>query len=173
MHTLWANTYACHFFGITKKHVNSHKCFALLGNEDSLCAECPVIKTLQTGKEQKAEISAPSGRVWFVRSYPVKDTHGNVSGVIEIVRDIAECNHRRDAVVFRNRSSLLTEREREVMQLVAEGCQNKNIGAKLGISPKTVEIHRGRVMTKLQIKSTAELVRYVTKHEIFGEFLTE
>jgi FixJ family two-component response regulator len=53
----------------------------------------------------------------------------------------------------------LTPREREVMELVAVGKANKIIADDLGISPKTVEIHRGRVMEKLQVDSVAELVR--------------
>jgi two-component system response regulator FixJ len=53
----------------------------------------------------------------------------------------------------------LTPREREVMDLVIAGKPNKIIAADLGISPKTVEIHRGRVMEKIQVDSVAELVR--------------
>jgi len=53
----------------------------------------------------------------------------------------------------------LTPREREVMDHVIAGKPNKIIAADLGISPKTVEIHRGRVMEKLQLESVAELVR--------------
>jgi two-component system response regulator FixJ len=53
----------------------------------------------------------------------------------------------------------LTPREREVMELVIVGKPNKIIAADLDISPKTVEIHRGRVMEKLQVDSVAELVR--------------
>lgn len=53
----------------------------------------------------------------------------------------------------------LTPREREVMNLVISGKPNKIIAADLGISPKTVEIHRGRVMEKMQVDSVAELVR--------------
>jgi two-component system response regulator FixJ len=53
----------------------------------------------------------------------------------------------------------LTPRERQVMELVISGKPNKIIAADLGISPKTVEIHRGRVMEKMQVGSVAELVR--------------
>jgi two-component system, LuxR family, response regulator FixJ len=53
----------------------------------------------------------------------------------------------------------LTPREREVMELVIAGKPNKIIAADLGISPKTVEIHRGRVMEKTRAGSVAELVR--------------
>lgn len=55
--------------------------------------------------------------------------------------------------------SRLTPREREVMELVVAGKPNKVIAAELGLSPKTVEVHRARVMEKMQVDSLAELVR--------------
>jgi two-component system, LuxR family, response regulator FixJ len=66
---------------------------------------------------------------------------------------------RMEAAKFAALLTYLTPREREVMDLVIEGKQNKIIAADLGISPKTVEIHRGRVMEKMQVESVAELVR--------------
>ncbi len=54
----------------------------------------------------------------------------------------------------------LSPREREVLQLVAEGAPNKQVAAELGISIKTVEKHRHQVMAKLQIHHTAGLTRY-------------
>ncbi|MFT3828275.1 MAG: response regulator transcription factor [Opitutaceae bacterium] len=56
--------------------------------------------------------------------------------------------------------NLLTSREEEVLQLVAEGAANKQIAARLEISIKTVEKHRQRLMTKLDIHETAGLTRY-------------
>lgn len=56
--------------------------------------------------------------------------------------------------------NVLTSREEEVLQLVAEGAANKQIAARLGISIKTVEKHRQRLMTKLDIHETAGLTRY-------------
>ncbi len=59
------------------------------------------------------------------------------------------------------RMSSLTERERQVMDLVVEGKVNKEIAAALGLSKKTVEVHRANVMQKLQADSIAELVKQV------------
>ena len=53
----------------------------------------------------------------------------------------------------------LTRREREVMTLVVAGKANKVVAYELGISPKTVEVHRARVMSKLEVASLADLVR--------------
>jgi len=57
-----------------------------------------------------------------------------------------------------DRYDLLTERERQVYQLLAEGHSNKEIASRLGLSLHTVETHRTRIMEKLDVHSTAELV---------------
>ena len=56
--------------------------------------------------------------------------------------------------------SLLSQREREVLQLIAEGKTTKQIGQRLHISPKTVEGHRLRLMSKLNMDSVAQLTKY-------------
>ncbi len=58
----------------------------------------------------------------------------------------------------------LTPREREVMNLVVEGKLNKVIAADLKISPKTVELHRAKIMEKMEADSLAQLVRVVFTH---------
>jgi DNA-binding NarL/FixJ family response regulator len=64
------------------------------------------------------------------------------------------------------KSSRLTRREREVLQLLAEGQANKDIASTLGISPKTAETHRARIMAKLELHSISELVRYAIRNHI-------
>jgi two-component system response regulator NreC len=56
--------------------------------------------------------------------------------------------------------SVLTDREREVLQLIAEGKTTKRIAMELYVSPKTIEWHRSQLMKKLHIESIAELVKY-------------
>ena len=55
----------------------------------------------------------------------------------------------------------LTPREREVLQLITNGQSNKEAGRELGISPRTIEVHRARVMEKLGARNTADLMRIV------------
>ena len=57
----------------------------------------------------------------------------------------------------------LTLREREVLQLIAEGQRTKQIAVRLGISVKTAESHRTRIMSKLDVHETANLVRYAIR----------
>jgi DNA-binding NarL/FixJ family response regulator len=63
-----------------------------------------------------------------------------------------------------NPMDLLTAREREVLQLIAEGQTNKDIASQLSLSVYTVEAHRGRLMEKLNLHSTGELVRFAMRN---------
>lgn len=62
--------------------------------------------------------------------------------------------------------SQLTPRQREVLQLVAEGRSNREIATGLGISTKTVEFHKSTLMDELGLRTTAELTRYAIAHGI-------
>jgi len=68
-----------------------------------------------------------------------------------------------DIAEIQQRVDLLTPREREVFALVVTGMLNKQIAFKLGISQKTVKVHRARVMEKMQAESVADLVRSAEK----------
>ncbi|HCK60721.1 MAG TPA: DNA-binding response regulator [Gemmatimonadetes bacterium] len=67
---------------------------------------------------------------------------------------------------LRTRVGSLTQREREVLLLVAQGMTNREAGGKLEISPRTVETHRERVMDKLRIRTVAGLTRFVVEHSL-------
>jgi FixJ family two-component response regulator len=59
----------------------------------------------------------------------------------------------------RPQAATLSSREREVLALVVEGVDNRGIAQRLGISPRTVEVHKSRVMAKLGARNLAELMR--------------
>lgn len=67
-----------------------------------------------------------------------------------------------------DRYDTLSEREREVLQLIAEGHGNKAIADRLGISVSTVDTHRGHVMEKLDLHSVAEIVLYAVRRGIIS-----
>ena len=84
--------------------------------------------------------------------------------LLDRVRDAVEMDRKfreldRQRVEVTHRLGMLTPREREVMQLVVEGKLNKQIAAELGLSHKTIEVHRAHVMEKMQADSLAKLVR--------------
>jgi DNA-binding NarL/FixJ family response regulator len=60
----------------------------------------------------------------------------------------------------------LTSRQREVLQLLAEGRSMKEVASQLNVAPRTVAFHKYQMMEQLNVKSTAELVQYAVKHHI-------
>ena len=64
---------------------------------------------------------------------------------------------------FRTRLELLTQREREVIRMVAQGCSNKEVAREFGISEKTVQVHRGAAYRKLELHNAAEIARLLMR----------
>lgn len=87
--------------------------------------------------------------------------------VLERVREsIVAMKQRKDpdaTQVFQG-AELLTRRELEVLKEITDGASNKEAGRSLGISPRTVEVHRARIMEKLGARNAADLVRIVLGH---------
>src|SRR5213593_3353867 len=69
-------------------------------------------------------------------------------------------------VLVEDNLALLTDREREVLQLIAEGKTNKEIAIVLSVSINTVETHRKHIMEKLDLHNTAEIVRFAVRKKI-------
>ena len=95
-------------------------------------------------------VAKPFDTEYFVRA--VRDA------MREDIRLVADGGHR--PVEVRGFAQL-TPREREVLQLISNGQSNKEAGRVLGISPRTIEVHRARVMEKLGARNTADLMRIV------------
>lgn len=85
----------------------------------------------------------------------------------DFARAIAD-THRQSAAGARVKAPkrLLTPREREVLQLLAQGHSNKQVADFLNISKKTAEVHRTNIMRKMEVHSLAELVRYAIRNKL-------
>lgn len=83
----------------------------------------------------------------------------------QIVRAVEDCfqggerEHQPDAGIPPANLQVLTPREREVLQLLVEGLQNKMVARRLNISPRTAEVHRANIMRKLEASSFSHLIR--------------
>ena len=80
----------------------------------------------------------------------------------------AQLRHGKENVSTGADSGRLTPREREVVQLIAEGESTKEVGTTLGISAKTAETHRATIMKKLDLDGIASLVRYAIRNHIIA-----
>ena len=82
-----------------------------------------------------------------------------------IWQDRSARQQRAEVLALRQRYESLTPREGEVFRLVASGMPNKQVAATLGMSEKTIKVHRGRIMHKMQAESLPDLVRMAGKLE--------
>ena len=95
------------------------------------------------------------------------DTRELVARIDELAREEIERDSQRlEQREVGQRLQSLTPREREVLERVVQGKPTKKIAEELGISAKTVEVHRSHVTRKMHVRSVAELVRVVTKFEL-------
>lgn len=78
-----------------------------------------------------------------------------------LVRDAKTRREQRERQEFEHRFARVTPREHQVVELVVDGLTSKKIAARLGVSPKTVDVHRAEVMAKMDAHSIAELTRMV------------
>lgn len=114
-----------------------------------------------------------------VSAYVLKDS--NSSDLVQAVREVAagrrylspplsdraiETYQQMAKIATMDRHETLTTREREVLQLSAEGYTNSEIAARLGISTRTAETHRSHLMHKLALHTQADLIRYALRRGI-------
>src|SRR4029453_6594795 len=79
-----------------------------------------------------------------------------------ITRDVV------DALSIQRKKPELTPRQREVLQLLAEGRSMKEVGALMNLAPRTVAFHKYRMMEQLRVTSSAELVRFAVRRGVVG-----
>jgi DNA-binding CsgD family transcriptional regulator len=165
LHILWANRAGYKFLEKHRDPFEVPDCQAFWSNTVGLYPSRPVTKTIETGKSYNAVITLSKGNIWRLESYPVFDENNQLEGAIEIASPSEKTDNICEKKVnnFWESLSLLTDREIQVMNLVAEGEINRAIANQLQLSPKTVEIHRARMMKKLKVDSVAHLVRYLVK----------
>ncbi|HWC75334.1 MAG TPA: response regulator [Gemmatimonadales bacterium] len=99
-----------------------------------------------------------AGAVDFLTK-PFSDAELMAAVEAALTRDRETRSEQAQVATLEHRFATLTPREREVLPLVVSGFLNKQAAAKLGISPVTLQIHRGKIMRKMEADSLAELVR--------------
>lgn len=127
-------------------------------------AQVPVIFITGHGDVPMAVNAMKSGAFDFIQKpFRDQDLIGRIHKALEKDRDRREQQSSISAI--REKLETLTPRETEVMQRVVDGQANKVIAFDLGVSQRTVELHRARVMRKLGMRSLADLVRVVSSVE--------
>jgi FixJ family two-component response regulator len=120
--------------------------------------DVPLVVLTAHGDVATARAALKNGAFDFLEK-PVDDTM-----LVEVLRNALRVDRERRAATSSRsttdaRLARLTAREREILALLASGHQNREIAVQLGISPRTVEVHKARIMEKLECHSLAELIR--------------
>lgn len=128
-------------------------------------AELPIIFVTGHGDIPMSVQAMKAGAISFLAK-PFEDEE-----LLSAIHEALTCDRvlreeRQRVAVVRQRGQTLTQREQEVLSLIAQGYLNKQAAAALGISEKTVKVHRARVMEKMQVSSFAELVRLAEMLEL-------
>jgi two-component system response regulator FixJ len=134
---------------------------AILKRIRSLSKGTPVFVLADRPEVDSAVLAIKSGAI-DVMTKPI-DADRLLAGVREALREdvhVGPVAAGRRVVEVRGFAQL-TPREREVLELITNGQSNKEAGRELGISPRTIEVHRARVMEKLGARNTADLMRIV------------
>lgn len=125
---------------------------------NELGSSLPIIFITGHGDVPMAVEAMQKGAIDFIQK-PFRDQE-LLDGISEAVKtDQERRSEREEKAEVLSRIEKLTNREQEVLNLVVTGKPNKVIAYELGVSQRTVEIHRARVMEKMQAKSLADLVR--------------
>lgn len=125
-------------------------------------SELPIIFVTAHGDVPTAVEAVKDGAMDFVQKpFPDQRLLDKINSALELDSRLRRRREEREGV--ERRIAGLTPREREVMVRVAAGTMNKNIARELKISQRTVEIHRARVMDKMQASSVPDLVQMLLK----------
>ncbi len=121
-------------------------------------AELPIVFITGHGDVPMAVRAMKAGAVDFLeKPFNEQELLDRVAGAFD--RESRQRHELRQLALLRERFDSLTPREHEVLELVVAGAANKVIASRLGLSQRTVEIHRAHVMTKMGADSLARLVR--------------
>jgi PAS domain S-box-containing protein len=99
MRIVWANKAFIESTDFTPEEIKGRYCYEVLHKLSDPCPECPIhIKVLETGRSKEAEITTSDGKTWFVRGHPVRDSKGDIRGVVEISTDITDRKEAEEAL---------------------------------------------------------------------------
>jgi PAS domain S-box-containing protein len=95
---LWANRIAGETVGLPSKKLAGQYCYEVWGWGGKACPGCPIAKARKTGKPQAGEITTPDGKVWLVKGYPILDSSGEVTGLVEMTLEITKNKRAEEAL---------------------------------------------------------------------------
>jgi len=106
-----ANKSTADSFNTTPELLEGKICFKAFHNIDKPCENCPVVRAWKTGNVEEEEMVAPDKRVWVIRGIPLKDSAGNLKGILEVARNITESRMTEKKLGLLNRELLKSNKK--------------------------------------------------------------
>jgi PAS domain S-box-containing protein len=100
MRVLWANRAACDSVGMTREELVGRHCYEIWAKRSDPCEDCPVQWARETGQPQALEKTTPDGRSWYLHGSPVRDTNGDIVGMVELTLEISERKRAEEALRY-------------------------------------------------------------------------
>jgi len=95
---IWANRAAFESVGVSREDLIGRYCYEIWPQQTCPCPDCPVIKSVQTGKPQSIEKTTPDGRKWHIRGYPIRNNRGLITRALEVTEEITERKQTEEAL---------------------------------------------------------------------------
>jgi DNA-binding CsgD family transcriptional regulator len=141
-----------------------HTFIGMIHPDDRAWAQQSMAESLRTGvaEQRPFRIVRPDGHVRVLRGPAIttRQEQGRPVYMVGVLQDIGGEEIYEELARAHQLIAGMSERERQVLLLVVQGSTSKGIAAVLGLSPKTVETYRSRIMTKLHVDDLAALIRF-------------
>jgi PAS domain S-box-containing protein len=95
---IWANRAAFESVDVSREDLIDRYCYEIWPQQTYPCPDCPVIKSVQTGKPQSIEKTTPDGRKWHIRGYPIRNNRGEITRALEVTEEITERKQAEEAL---------------------------------------------------------------------------
>ncbi|HIJ66877.1 MAG TPA: PAS domain S-box protein [Planctomycetes bacterium] len=99
---LWANKAAGDSVGLAPEDLIGRYCYEIWHGRKKPCSNCPVAKSIETGRSQEAEMTSPDGRIWYIRGCPVLNEQGEPVGAVEVTLEITQRKRAQEELKAKN-----------------------------------------------------------------------
>jgi PAS domain S-box-containing protein len=101
LRVVWANKVCGDRAGLPLEKLPGRYCYEIWAGRSNACVGCPILKTIETGRSEEAEIPSPDGRIWLHRGYPIQNACGQIESVVATAVDVTERKRAEEALLFK------------------------------------------------------------------------